>query len=229
VDKPKDKENNNIIAERLRILRDSTNLTQAEFAKMFAVFFNQDHVYPTYIISKWEHGTLPNKKTLKCIARFYNVSFEYLSGISDEMDYILPQREINLPQYANEISLSELSNYNNMPLFVVTEGQFPNCWCIYNAEKNSIVTLNMNYPVSLNMRFYTFPPYNTKVNVFSNALSLAKLKDKKDVFVVAKGYNFAQHTIYNGWYHHNETHTALINDRGNVLLYSDLNILYTAH
>jgi len=229
VEKSKEKENAAIISERLRILRNNANLTQAEFAKMYATFFKQDCAYHAYTISEWEHGKVPRAYVLKNIARFYNVSYDYLLGKTNEMDYILSKREAHFHKHVNEISFSNLKMYDNMPLYVVSPGHFPDCWCIYNAETNSIQTLTMKYPVSPDMRFFTFSPKTPDIYSYDTPLSLAKLMERKQVFVITKTKNAVQNSVYNGWYHHNETKTALINDRGNVLLYSDLNILYNAY
>ena len=66
-----------ILAERLRFLREQRNLTQADVAKEIGI--------ATFTYQRYEYGERePSASLLKTLADFYNVSADYLLGRSDE-------------------------------------------------------------------------------------------------------------------------------------------------
>lgn len=64
--------------ERLRELREDNNIKQIELAKIIEV---DQRSLSFYEIGKYE----PNLQTLKRIAIYFNVSTDYLLGLTDEM------------------------------------------------------------------------------------------------------------------------------------------------
>ena len=66
-----------ILAERLRFLREQRNLTQADVAKEIGI--------ATFTYQRYEYGERePSASLLKTLADFYNVSADYLLGRSEE-------------------------------------------------------------------------------------------------------------------------------------------------
>ncbi len=63
-------------AERLRGLREDRNLTQSDIAKILGTTYQY---YSTYEAGKRE---LPFTRAIK-LATFYNVSLDYLAGLTD--------------------------------------------------------------------------------------------------------------------------------------------------
>lgn len=74
--------------DNLFFLRESKDMSQCEMAQVLGV--NQGN------ISKWENGTqiIPLKK-LNIYANFFNVSFDYIMGLSDVKSYRKMQSEID--------------------------------------------------------------------------------------------------------------------------------------
>ena len=67
----------NNFAERLKQMRLEKEIGQVEFAKQIGVSKG--------VISLWENGLRePKLSNLILIARFFNVSIDYLAGLSDE-------------------------------------------------------------------------------------------------------------------------------------------------
>lgn len=65
-----------MFANRLKLLRNEKNLTQAEFAKIIKV--------APSTIGMYERGSRePNIDTIKVMANFFNVSSDYLIGLTD--------------------------------------------------------------------------------------------------------------------------------------------------
>lgn len=72
-------ENNSFNKFRLRDLRRENNLTSRELAKLLNVS------QPT--ITRWENGLQePSKKNVKKLASYFNVSSDYLLGLTDERE-----------------------------------------------------------------------------------------------------------------------------------------------
>lgn len=69
--------NNNIIGERIKELREQAGENQEELGKM--IFSSQT------AISHYENGRIkPNVDTIAAIAKHYNVSADYLLGLTDK-------------------------------------------------------------------------------------------------------------------------------------------------
>jgi transcriptional regulator with XRE-family HTH domain len=72
-------ENNSFNKFRLRDLRRENNLTSRNLAKLLNVS------QPT--ITRWENGLQePSKKNVKKLASYFNVSSDYLLGLTDERE-----------------------------------------------------------------------------------------------------------------------------------------------
>lgn len=66
----------NKFAERVKELRAENNISQVEFAEMCKV--------QQSCVSKWERGiTLPDAEMIVVICKAFNVSSDYLLGITD--------------------------------------------------------------------------------------------------------------------------------------------------
>lgn len=90
-----------IIGDRLRALRENANLTQDKLAdsinSKFSVSINKS------MISKWENGKSdPYLEYAKYLAIFFNVSLDYLLGLTDINDANILREEPSI--YASDIS-----------------------------------------------------------------------------------------------------------------------------
>lgn len=112
---------NALFPSQLRGLRESREISQAALAKALGVSKST--------IGLWEMGdTLPDAKAIYDIASFFNVSADWLLGLSDERaingDLAQASRYIGLPANSTE-KLHELSlssdAHSKAPLFVINE------------------------------------------------------------------------------------------------------------
>lgn len=108
----------NIIGNRLKNLRIEHQLTMEMMCEDFNCRFNEN--LNTSQISRWENGkTDPGLTTGKKLAMYYNVSLDYLIGLTDVKT---PAR---LLAYAKKIqSLPEMSKRNayNIPVKSISDG-----------------------------------------------------------------------------------------------------------
>lgn len=91
--------------ERLRESRKDHGDTQESLGKKLG--------YATPTVSKWEQGeTEPGLETLKQICRMYEVSADYLLGLSDDDPLLAKKRrEILSEKSKDHIHLERFSNY----------------------------------------------------------------------------------------------------------------------
>ena len=101
-------ENNSFNKFRLRDLRRENNLTSRELAKLLNVS------QPT--ITRWENGLQePSKKNVKKLASYFNVSSDYLLGLTDEREpYKKPLK------FEEALKILENTKRNN-DIFTITE------------------------------------------------------------------------------------------------------------
>jgi len=67
---------NNVFSERLKELREEHNLTKAQLAKELK--------FSDACISRWENNLrLPNSESIITICKYFNVSADYLLGLTD--------------------------------------------------------------------------------------------------------------------------------------------------
>ena len=92
---------------KLLYIREEHELTQNELAKLLKV--------DRSIIAKWENGliTIPLKH-LNDYANYFNISLDYLTGLSDKKEIILTNK--NLDKNIIGQRLKEIRNDNNLTL-----------------------------------------------------------------------------------------------------------------
>ena len=61
------------------------------------------------------------------------------------------------------------------------------------------------------------------------SLSIQELMNREPVYIQMNSADSSIRSLYDGWYHHNENKTALINNEGLVLPYSGLKKAYLAY
>ena len=99
----------NIFGIRLKELREEHELT------MDYVVFDMQHKYNIKInkgqLSRWENGQSPSLRCLKLLAMYYNVSADYLLGLTDSKKpspRINMLREILTSEHSTEINVQEV-------------------------------------------------------------------------------------------------------------------------
>lgn len=72
-----------VLGKRIKLLREENSLTQSELAKALNEQF--DLKIDRVMVSKWETGfQTPVMNTIVCLAKFFDVSIDYLNGIKNE-------------------------------------------------------------------------------------------------------------------------------------------------
>ena len=99
----------NIFGKRLRELREEHELS------MDFVVFDMQHRYNVEInkgqLSRWENGQSPSLKYIKYLAVYYNVSADYLLGLTESKKpspRVSFLREILTEEHSTEINVSEV-------------------------------------------------------------------------------------------------------------------------
>ncbi|MBQ7999922.1 MAG: helix-turn-helix transcriptional regulator [Ruminococcus sp.] len=94
-----------MIGERLQELRKDHGMSQEELAKILGV----SH----YTVSSYEcNRSDPDDKSKVIIAKLFDVSVDYLLGLTDEpVSYNREQRVLCLPHDFSEEDFSEIENY----------------------------------------------------------------------------------------------------------------------
>ena len=122
----------NILGERLKELRNSRGLNQTQLSNALNEQFGlkTDRV----MISKWETGfQTPMINTISCIAKFFNVSIDYINGTNSSFHY--SDANLYQPNISNNIItfpvIGEVAaGYNNIAL-ENWEGDTVNIPCEY--------------------------------------------------------------------------------------------------
>ena len=247
--RPKNKER--IIPARLQALRDEKGLTQAELTKDFNKCYPDKQIgYSSF--SMWETGRRPvTKGCLEPIMEYFGVSKSYLFGLTDdkneefEDDVIeemlnkqVTSNTINDINLKSEILWKDLFRFDKCPIYV----EFPNFdamggWAIYNKATNEFVFADKRMPITDAMKkTRSARLYSTRLDYLASygenirkPLELIKVMNMNQVYVKMASPDSAIRAMYNGWYHHNEKHTALINSEGLVLPYNGLGVSYSAY
>lgn len=77
--------NNNIIGERIKELREQAGEKQEEFGEMIFLLQNDISLSDISLYSIYEDGRIkPTVDTIAAIAKHYNVSADYLLGLTDK-------------------------------------------------------------------------------------------------------------------------------------------------
>lgn len=145
------------------------------------------------------------------------------------------QKEIpTILNHGGAISPNMIPRYDGMPVYVVSKDKvFKEGWGILNNSKKAIVFKDKVISINnVDMTIYTYPPQNRDFASGSECppLSLSSLLKTERVWVELLGADIFYEGRYNGWYHHAEDNTALINDgNGHILPYAGLGITYNAY
>lgn len=96
----------NILAARLKGLREKTNRTQKEIAKLFGL--------TNYQLSRYESGiSNPDPDLIKRFADYYDVTTDYLLGRSNNPESNISNEDKEFEAFANDPSLQKW--YKELP------------------------------------------------------------------------------------------------------------------
>ncbi len=226
---------NKKFANRIAMLRRKNRETQKEFAIKFSDYMLKEEPISPLTVSAWENGyKLPSINTTMYLCNYFGVTADYLLGLTDDPGESSPvKREefSRLPDY--HIDPKDLEKYSKEPVFVVFPNkEYCNRWGFLDYEKRRVLFSDMIMKLDgYDCEYYTSVPDDEKSVDYSKKkpYSMAQLLEASKVWVnmlSADGYIKGE---YNGWYRHNENHTALVNNIGLVLPYEGLNISYSVY
>lgn len=238
----------NIIGTRIATARRAKGYTQGQVANLMADTGKRAHPYTVGAISQWELGRKkPPMDTMRALAEVLGVSVFYLTGDTDSMDpKAKPEpreddgepaaKGMEIPRTVKSEKIAPLDYiyYDRKPVFVVFPNkEFADQWGILDMKRKVVSTLIgkvslLNHAVSLfPYEVYSYPAYKKRI---AKPIPMAKLDSAHQVWVEMNSSDDAVRNLYNGWYIHNQNHTALINISNNlVLTYAGYGVSYRAY
>lgn len=178
-------------------------------------------------ISSWESRKRPVPlKYLHCLCDIFSVSEEYLLGEDDI--------QIDEPVF-KPLDTKCLHAYDKQPIYVeFTDYSHQSGWAIYSHAESSFTFLDKKILYidlqRLKTVLYTFDP-NRAIDktLRPKSITLKELFIAQNVYIMMITQDAEIRNLYNGWYRHNENHSALINSDGLVLPYGGFKKSYNAY
>lgn len=236
---------NMMFGNRLALLRQREGFkNQTAFAKILSEFMMKDIPISPLTISSWENGSkYPSFLTIIYLAKFFDVSLDYLVGMSDiETIATHPNAVVNkssgnrtiLPD-ETVIQPNDLKKYDGQPIFVCFDDmQYQNQWGILNMARKRIqmkdVIVNIG---SFRCTYHSAAPQNERMDpagMMKKPYSLTQLMKQDKVWISMLSVDTYLQGLYDGYYMHNGNNSALVNcSNGLVLPYTGLGIAYNAY
>lgn len=214
-----------VIPSALKQAREEKHYDQVSFGELLSKKIGLKQPVAAAAISMWE-----------CGKRY--VPTKYIDAICDILEIKREDLVKQPTSRANDdmfsVPWSQIDLYDNKPLYLHFENyDFPDSWAIVDTVKRRFVFKDKVMPFPNQFQGILLmslePTQNIPDDVSQNALSLAGIMKEVMIYVTMKTSDKTVQTMYNGWYHHNENKSALINSNGLVLPYEGINVSYIAH
>lgn len=222
-------QNSSIVGNKIKLLRQTSGLTQRQFASELSIHMGRKKAYGVPAVSAWETGReMPPADTIAGIAEFFNISMADLIGSSTS---VLPgsspvsadEIKANLP--LNKILRTQLPEFHGMPVYVVFKSHIKkDQWGLVDYEKEIIKFLDDTYisiasDFASDVDFYAIQPFGglERARRYDRPLTTDQLKKKSRVWVEMLTYDDYVRGRYNGWWYTNREKTCLVTSRGDVL------------
>lgn len=225
-----------VVYERLAYLIEKSGSSQAKFASDLT---NQSgHTVSPASVSLWITGrrSVP-QKYIDDIANMFGVTEAYLLGMTDDPHKTWNdiEKEGKKQEELYIIDRWQLYAYDRQPIYVTFENyDHEDGWAIYNRARQTFVfaddMIREDVLMRIGAKFHTkdITQLDDPLKL-RNSLDLHTLMTTKNIYVYMISADRYVHGMYDGWYHHNENHTALINNQGLVLPYTGLKKAYRAY
>lgn len=228
-----------ILPERLQYARTQKGMTQAEVAyELQAADVSENNgTITNQLISFFENGRrhVPLEYNVP-LARILNVTVAYLQGLTQDPQSEKPDEIVPDEITTTEIPFNRLYQYDGRPVYVeFNRFAHESGWGIYDREKSRIVFKDLIYKITpaaqVELKFFCISPeyFNKYYGRSRSSLTRDYAMKKEYVYIEMNTSDNVIRERYNGWYHHNETKTNFINDKGLVLPYDGFNISYTVY
>lgn len=230
----KDTLNPDIVASRIALLRNKRGLSQEELASMISELTTREKPYSPQLVSAWESGRRPpTEEMIARLSHFFNVTEEYIRGLSDNPDTKASAKDSNKEM---EIKVNELENFDGRPVFVAFKDlSHKDQFAIVNTSRKALIMRDGLLPfASSDIRaiyasesdYAYFMSKGGHYPVDMNTL----LNSKNNLFYIeVTSSDPIVQGQYNGWYRRNANNTALINSIGLALPFEGLGISYNAY
>jgi len=213
---------------RLKKLRIDAGYSQQNLGTALAEILNKDEAFTNSAISFWEKGKrIPSYETIQAICQVFNCTTDYLFGLTNNSTGIAPATHCQASDLIT-VNTNELDNYHGFPLFITDKHGYTG-WVLVNAEIKQCVTHGFEFNYKDIVKAKAFPsPHsiyeNKEIKDFNEFIK------KNMLWVEMLDSNERVAVMYNGWYTHNENHTALVKTNQSTLTlpYSGLNVTYSA-
>lgn len=230
-----------VIPSRLVHMRHIAGMTQKMLGESISeIIFTRDGrsmKFTCVSISQWETGSKPvPKKYVDIICDLLGCTKEYLYGQSNNPLSDVIEEEDETTVEVEPVKITNLHKYDNCPVYVFFNNyQHPNGWALLNFESDRLImTSSVIKLSSLNLDDVTFYPMKPLFvpNVRpdgSKKLDLIRALKSEYVYIVMNSSDRTVRAMYDGLYHHNETHQGFINGEGLFLPYEGFNKAYSAY
>ena len=233
--------NSIILGARIASERSKLGLTQQKFADDISSLCGKPQ--SSLLVSAWEKGRRkPTEDVIPIIAEYFNVSVEYLCGLSDNPDPSGEKNDISTAESAKtdfnlKLQPADLRQFDGRVVFLAFQNYtHTDQFAIVNADKESFVLRDGYVPFGSKdiKAIYTTEPdymYFKSLNGLYPVDMTTLQNGSADRFQIKMKTNdkLVQNS-YNGWYRRNEDRTALVNEeKGYVLPIEGLNVAYYAY
>lgn len=230
---------NNLIGKRITALRLETNMSQKKLAEDLSLIIKGKNPVAVMTISGWERGRrCPSEPYFDALSKVFHVPVNYLKCLTDNRDGSMVSDKFienvnnTIDQQAKyEIDKSDLKHFHGKPVYIIFKNlAHPNQWGIVNSGKKCLILTDG--VISINSQIIdkclTYEPSILSINNEPPLSLNSILKMERPVWIEIFSTDASMQAQYNGWYHHNENHTCLINALGLTLPYDGLGISYNA-
>lgn len=224
------------LAKRIQELRISRHWSQVDLAAKISDVIDRENNVTQSSVSMWETGRRdPSFEIIIALTHIFDCSVNYLRGVSnnryDTDNVEKSPYEINPNLY--KLDAGDLARFDRQPVWIESPDQlFESQWVIVNLEEQSLIGVNRQFAMDeKNIQYFSFPlPNATSIAYYNNMpLNYEQFQNTQTFWVEIKSTSVELRSIYNGWWKHNEQHTAIINENGYVLPYNGYNKSYLVY
>ncbi len=229
-----------IVYARIADIITKNDITQKQFTEKLSEMTGKNITQAN--TSLWATGKRKVPlKYLQVLSEILNVSDAYLLGMTDDPQ--ISYAEVSEAPVAQqnegmnyEILYSQLYAYDKCPVFIVFPNiEYEDAWSIYDRDSATFffandLKINEKQARTMNLKYYISDirklddPLNHR-----KALDYRGMMENENIYIHMHTSDRFIHGKYDGWYKHNEDHSALINESGLVLPYSGLREQYIAY
>ncbi len=217
---------------RLATLRKRRNLTQKDLAAQLSMAMGRSVPLAVSTVSAWEIGRkYPSYDILVAMSDFFGVTTDFMLGRTSHSEPS-EKKHYYMDDFIIDIESDELRKYAGKPVYIVFKDDYSlNRWGIYNAKENYFACEDARIKcVPAKMKFYATTPETEPIyKAKSQRLDAEAFSKASLVWIEYQSSDNTIRTRFSGWYHHNNAHDAIINDRGDVLPYSGFDVTYYAY